>query len=122
MKLMPTPTADFHSKSFPVCAGRNSGMPLEKSAEESYVLIAYCVADFLHHAMVAFQHALGGGDPQLLQVDQGAVSRGLFEAADEIAHAHAHAARRVFERKGLGEILVHPLLRAGDRVVGMIGL
>src|SRR5690348_12975237 len=71
--------------------------------------------------MVALEHALGCGDPELLQIKQGGVSSRLLKTANEIAHAHAYAACRVFQWKGLVEMLVHPLLCAGNIVVGMVG-
>ena len=95
-------------------------MALEKVAEEGDVLVADGVADFLHRAMVAFQQTFGGGDSQLLQVHERAISGGLLEAADEIAQAHAHAARRSIEGEVLVKVVVQPFLRAGDAVVGVI--
>ena len=96
-------------------------MPLEEVAEEGDILITDGVTDLLHGAMVALQQALGGGDAQLLQIDQGAVSGGLLKAADEIAQAHAHAPGRSLEREGLVKILVQPFLCAGDTLIGMLG-
>src|SRR4029079_10642960 len=94
----------------------------EEHAEIGNVMITDSVTDLLHSAMVALQQALGGGDPQLLQVDQRTVSGGLLEAADEISQAHAHPPGRGLERERLMKILVQPLLRAGDAVIGMLGL
>src|SRR5579859_73655 len=39
-------------------------------------------------SMVAFQHSLGSGDPEFLQVSQGAVAGSLLEAPNEVADAH----------------------------------
>src|ERR1700722_4290588 len=97
-------------------------MALEELPEIGDILIANRAADLLHGAMVALQQALGGGDPQLLQVDQRAVSGGLLEAANEVALAHADAPGRSFEGKGLVKILVQPLLRAGDALIRVLGL
>jgi hypothetical protein len=94
---------------------------LEKGAEKGDILIADCVTHLLHGAMVALQQAFGGGEPQFLQVDQRAVSGSFFKTADEIAQAHAHAPGRSVERERPVKILVQPLLRAGDRVIGMLG-
>src|SRR6266852_3663138 len=112
---------ELHSEPPPVCAGGNACVSLEEAAEIGGILIADRVTDLLHGAMVALQQALGGGDAQLLQIDQGAVSGGLLEAANEIAQAHAHAPGRGVEREGLMKMLVQPLLRAGDAVIGMFG-
>jgi hypothetical protein len=50
---------------------------LEERAEEGDVPITDGVTDLLHGAMVALQQALGGGDSELLQVGQRAVSSSL---------------------------------------------
>lgn len=97
-------------------------MSLEQIAEERDILITDSVADLLHGAMVALQKALGSGDAQLLQIHQRAVSGGLFKAPNEIAEAHAHPTGSSFERKTSLEILVQPLLRAGDAVIAVLGL
>jgi hypothetical protein len=96
-------------------------MALEDFPEECDVLIADCVADLLHGAMVALQQTLGGGDTELLQIDERAVSSGLLEAADEVPKAHPAAARQGIEREGPVKILVEPFLRLGDGVIGVIG-
>src|SRR5579862_4343268 len=97
-------------------------MALEDFPEKCDVLIADSVADLLHGAMVALQQALGGGDAEFLQIDERAVSSGLLEAADEVPKTHTTAARQGIERKGPVKVLVQPLLRLGDDIVGMIGL
>src|SRR6185312_17243474 len=96
------------SESSAVGAGGDAGVALEEAAEIGRILIADGVADFLHGAMVALQQALGGRHSQLLQVDQRAVSRGVLEAPDEIAQAHAHPPGRRLQREGLVKILVQP--------------
>ena len=94
-------------------------MPLENFAEKCHVLIADGIADLLHGAVVALEQTLGGGDTQFLEIDQRAVSSGMLEAANEIAQAHADRLRRCFEGEGLMKVLVQPLLRFGDGLIGM---
>src|SRR5215469_2352491 len=97
-------------------------MPLKHLAKKSHILIAHSIADLLHGAVLAFEHSFSGGNAQLLQVVQRTVSRGLLEAADEVAQAHAYATSRSFERKVCLEMFVEPGLRAGDGVVGVLHL
>ena len=96
-------------------------MTLEEGAKEGDVPVADGVADLLHGAMIAFQQALGSRDPELLQVDQRAVSGSLLEAADEITQAHAHPPGRGVERENAMKIVVQPLLRTGDGIIRMLG-
>src|SRR5690348_6412092 len=110
-----------HTKAPPVRAWRDSSVPLKELAEECDILITHGIANFLHAPMVAFQQSLGRGDPQFLYVKQRRVSSGLLETANEIALAHAHAARRHFERERTMEVFVKPLLGAGDRAIAMLG-
>src|SRR6476620_7127869 len=56
----------LHSKPFPISTRRYAGVPLKQSAEEHDILIADRLADLLHCAVIIFQHALGGRNPQLL--------------------------------------------------------
>src|SRR5580692_7445654 len=112
----------MRAEAFTIGAWRYACVALKQRTEERDVLIADRVADFLHRAMVALQHPLGGGNPQFLQIGQRAVTRRLLEAANEIANAHAHPARRIFQRKCRRKMLVHPFLRARDGIVRMIGL
>src|SRR3954471_5184514 len=102
------------SESLPILTRGSSGMPLKQRTEKRNVLIAHCETDLLQRSMVALQHPLRRGDPQLLQVDQRAVTRSLLETPHKVPHAHAHALRRIFERKCLREILVNPVLRFRD--------
>ena len=96
-------------------------MAMEELAEVGDILISDGVTDLLHGAMVALQQALGGGHAQLLQVNQRAVPGGLLEAANEVAQAHAYPPGRRFEWERLLKILMHPFLRAGDAVIGVLG-
>jgi len=94
---------------------------LKELPEKGGVLITDGIADFLHGAMIAFEQAFGGGDAKFLEVGQGAVTGGLFETANEIAQAHADVASERIERKVSMEVLVHPLLRVADGVIGVLG-
>src|ERR1700749_4632071 len=89
LKLMQAGVVNLHAKSFSIGAGRNAGVALEETAEEDDVLIAHGVADFLHGFVIAFQHALGGGDAEFLEVVQWAVAGGFLEATNEIAQAYS---------------------------------
>src|SRR5215472_5406148 len=104
----------LRSEPMPVLARRDTRVSLEKAAEESHVLVADGVADLLHRAMVAFEHALGGGDAKLLQIKQRAVAGSFLEAAHEVAQAHTNAARGSFERKTFVKVLMQPLLGRRD--------
>src|SRR5215467_5361508 len=73
-------TSDLNPEPFPVGAWRNSSVPLKQSAEEDDILVAHRLADLLHSTVIALQHALGSSDPQLLQVNQGAVSSRVLKA------------------------------------------
>src|SRR6266850_768193 len=113
--------ARLRSEPLAVGAGADSGVPLKELPKERGILIADGVTDLLHGAMVALEKALGRGDSQLLQVDQRTVSGSLLKAANEIARAHADAMRGSLERERPVKILMQPLLRAGDGVVGVLG-
>src|SRR5882724_11820457 len=112
----------LRSEPLAVGAGADSSVPLKELAKERGILIADCATDLLHGAMVALEKALGGGDSQLLQVDQRTVSGSLLEAANEIARAHADATGGSLERERAVKILMQPLLRAGYGVVRVLGL
>ena len=71
-------------------------MSLEERPEKGDILITDGVTDLLYGSMVTLQQALGGGDSELLQIDQRAVSGGLLKTANEIAQAHAYAPCRGF--------------------------
>src|SRR5262249_6391076 len=75
----------------PIRAGRDPDMALEQAAEEGDIAVAHGVTDLLHGAMVALQQAFGGGDAQLLHVLKRLVARGILEATNKVAQAHAHA-------------------------------
>ena len=94
-------------------------MSLEQIAEERDILIADGSTDLLHTAIIALQQALGGRDPQLLQVHQWAVSGSVLKAANEITQAHACAPGWGFQWEGLVKVLVQPLLHRRDAVIGM---
>ena len=70
--------------------------------------------------MVALQQALSGGDPEFLQIDQRTVTGSLLKTPNEIAETHTYSVGRSLEREGLVKILVQPLLRARDTVIGML--
>lgn len=72
--------------------------------------------------MIIFQQALRGGNTQLLQIGQWAVSGRLLEAADEIAQAHTQAPGRSVEQKGPMKILVQPILCGRNGIIVMLGL
>src|SRR5207344_2014236 len=72
----------------PVCARRDAGVSLEQLTEECRILITDSVTDLLHGTMIAFEQALSGSNPQLLQVHQWAVSGRLLKAANEVAKTH----------------------------------
>ena len=81
-------------------------MSLKYLAKEHNILITDSVTDLLHSAMVAFEQAFSCGDTQFLQVDQRAVSSGLFKTANEITQAHADVLSWSFKRECLMKILV----------------
>src|SRR5215471_19124824 len=87
------------AESLAVSARCDARVPLEKAAEESDVLVADGVADFLHAAVVAFQQPLGRGDAQFLDVAQRAVAGSVLEAAYEVAQTHADASGGELERE-----------------------
>ena len=74
-----------YPKSLPIRTRRGPSVSLEELPEVCDILISDRVTDLLHRAMVTFEQAFGGGDSQFLQVDQGAVSRSLFEAPNKVA-------------------------------------
>ena len=101
-----------------------SGRPLcaaEEVAEKCDILIPSGATDLLHAPMVALQQALCSRDPQLLQVQQWAVSGSVLKAANEVAKAHARVPGEGLERKAFVKVLVQPVLRAGDAVVIVLG-
>src|SRR5580692_7020208 len=89
--------SELRPEPFPICARRNSRMPLKQRAEKCDILISHGVTDLLHGAVIALQHSLGRGNPQFLQVDQRTVSRRLLKTAHEITYAHAYAPRWLFK-------------------------
>src|SRR5262249_11662961 len=109
------------AESFPIRARRNSCMPLEERPEKCDILATDCVTDLLHRSMIAFQQALRGGDPQLLQICQWAVAGRLFETPDEVSQAHPGTPRRSFKRERPMKILMKPVLRRRDCLVVVLG-
>src|SRR6185312_776920 len=85
------------SKPLPVSAWRYAGVALKEGTEKDLVLITDGLTDLLHRAMIAFQHPLGGCNPQFLQVGQRTVAGRFLEAAHEVSWAHAHAMRRLLQ-------------------------
>src|SRR5438067_13831524 len=59
----------LHSEFLPVNAGRYASVSLKKAAKERDILITDGITDLVHGAVVAFEQALGGSNPQFLQVD-----------------------------------------------------
>ena len=95
-------------------------MSLEEIAEKGDILIADRITDLLHGAMIGLEEAFGGGDPELLQVQQWAVSSSVLKSANEVAQAHARVRGEGLEQKAFMKVLVQPLLRAKDAVVTML--
>lgn len=63
------------------------------------------------------EHALGGLDPQSLQIVQRLVAGSGLEAPHEVADAHAVVAGDVLETELVGEVVFQPLLDLQDRRV-----
>src|SRR5476651_1983175 len=72
-----------------ILVGRQFGVLAEQSGKEAGVVIADFIADGLDALAGAREQALGGFDPQALQVVQRLVAGGGLEAPHEVANAHA---------------------------------
>ncbi|MOA13994.1 hypothetical protein D3C78_1340690 [compost metagenome] len=89
-------------------------MLAEQPGEEARIVIADFIADGLDALAAAGEQALGGFDPQPLQVMQRFVTGGGLEAAHEIADAHAMFPGNILEAEFIGEVLFEPLLDLQD--------
>src|SRR5574337_1090350 len=54
--------ASLRAEAVAILARRNSSMPLKERAEEGRIVVAHGIADLLDAAVIALEHALGGGD------------------------------------------------------------
>ena len=72
-----------------VLAGRQPDPLFEQAPERVAIFIAHLQGDLLEGLLAAFQEELGFFQAQVLQVFDGGLVGGFFEAADEVAHAQA---------------------------------
>src|SRR5512141_267894 len=96
---------------------RDAGVSAEQATEEGGVLVTNGAPHLLHGAPGGLEQPARRRDAQLLQVAERRVARGGAEAPREVARAHPHARRQLLEAELLAEVLVDPVLRAGDVLI-----
>src|SRR4051812_47195642 len=102
-----------------ILARGHAGAALEQAAEEADIVIADLGADRLDRLAAAFEHRLGGLDPERLDIGgRHSPGRGL-EAAREGALAHAGALGKRTGWQILAEILLEEGLDRPDLLVVM---